>query len=214
MTHLADLIASGDGDRRNGIHGVVTGVVTNNQDPEGLARVRVRFPWLSDADESWWARLATPMAGPNRGVYLLPEVDDEVLVAFEHGDARFPYVLGALWNGGRDAPPESNADGTNARRTITSRSGHVIRLDDTDGEERIQIEGAGGTTAIVLNAAEGTVEITADGDVTIRSGGTLRLEGRAVEIASEADVTVEASAAMRLEADARLDLKGALVNIN
>ena len=85
------------------IYGVVVGVVTNNQDPEELGRVKVKFPWLSDADESDWARIATPMAGNEKGIYFLPEVDDEVLVVFEHGDLRFPYIIGALWNG--QAPP-------------------------------------------------------------------------------------------------------------
>ena len=78
--------------------GVVVGVVTNNQDPDGMHRVKVHFPWLSDDVESNWARVAAPMAGGNRGVYFLPEVDDEVLVAFEHGKVDHPYVIGSLWN--------------------------------------------------------------------------------------------------------------------
>ena len=86
------------------IYGVVIGIVTNNQDPDKLGRVKVQFPWLSNEDESFWARIASPMAGDKRGIYFLPEVDDEVLVVFEHGDMRFPYVIGALWNG-QDSPP-------------------------------------------------------------------------------------------------------------
>ena len=78
------------------------------------------------------------MAGKERGLYFLPEVDDEVLVAFEHGSPDAPYVLGGLWNG-KDVPPESNADGKNDRRSIMSRSGHVIRLNDKEGEEQIEI---------------------------------------------------------------------------
>src|SRR5687768_7153196 len=89
------------GDRR--MYGVVIGIITNNKDPDKLGRVKVKFPWLSDTDESFWARTATPMAGNQRGMYFLPEVDDEVLVAFEHGDLRFPYIIGALWNG-KDKP--------------------------------------------------------------------------------------------------------------
>src|ERR1700750_2275998 len=84
--------------RSGRIYGVVVAVVTNNQDPDGFGRVKVKFPWLSDVDESSWARIAAPMAGKARGIYFLPEVDDEVLVIFEHGDVRSPYVLGALWN--------------------------------------------------------------------------------------------------------------------
>src|ERR1700750_1699162 len=86
------------------LHGVVIGIVTNNQDPDGMHRVKVRFPWLNLDDESHWARVATPMAGDKRGAYFLPEPDDEVLVAFEHGSLEHPYVIGSLWNGKDKAP--------------------------------------------------------------------------------------------------------------
>ncbi|MCM0593896.1 MAG: phage baseplate assembly protein V [Gloeotrichia echinulata DEX184] len=120
-----------DGQRQeaiaNRIFGVVIGIVTNNQDPEKFGRVKVKFPWLSDDDESYWARIATPMAGKQMGIYFLPEVNDEVLVIFEQGDVRFPYIIGSLWNG-KDIPPLTNEDGKNNVRLIKSRSGHVIRL--------------------------------------------------------------------------------------
>ena len=102
LLELLQTATRGDADR---IYGMVIGIVTNNQDPDKLGRVKVRFPWLSDEDESQWARMLTPMAGDNRGMYFIPEVDDEVLVAFEQGDMRFPYILGALWNG-EDKPPD------------------------------------------------------------------------------------------------------------
>src|SRR5689334_2824184 len=107
---LGHLLAQSPGAAR--LFGVVVGVVTNIQDDQGLGRVKVKFPWLSDTDESHWARVAVPMAGHQRGFYFLPEVDDEVLVAFEHGSADYPYILGALWNG-KDEPPASNGDGKN-----------------------------------------------------------------------------------------------------
>ncbi|ETX05496.1 MAG: hypothetical protein ETSY2_22635, partial [Candidatus Entotheonella gemina] len=110
MDLLTQLLAPNE--QANRVYGMVVAGVTNNQDPEGLGRVKVKFPWLSDRDESHWARIAMPMAGPERGFYFLPEVDDEVLVAFEHGLIEWPYVLGALWNG-KDTPPESNGDGEN-----------------------------------------------------------------------------------------------------
>jgi uncharacterized protein involved in type VI secretion and phage assembly len=97
---LLELLNIGGGQHDDGrITGVVIGIVTNNQDPDRLGRVKVRFPWLSGGTESHWARVATPMAGNGRGLYFLPEVDDEVLVLFERGDVRFPFVIGALWNG-------------------------------------------------------------------------------------------------------------------
>src|SRR2546426_9457473 len=99
QTLLDLLMPPGHEAREKKLYGVVAGIVTNNEDPDGLGRVKIRFPWLSEDNESWWARIAAPMAGKERGAYFLPEVDDEVLVAFEHGDVNFPYVLGALWNG-------------------------------------------------------------------------------------------------------------------
>jgi uncharacterized protein involved in type VI secretion and phage assembly len=194
-------------------YGVAVGVVTNNQDSEGLGRVKVRFPWLSDEDESHWARVLTPMAGNQRGLYFIPEVDDEVLVAFQHGDIRFPYILGALWNG-KDKPPESN-DGANNLRTIKSRSGHIIRLDDTDGAEKIEIIDKSKKNSIIVNTAENTITIVADADITIRSASSkLILEGNGIEMKSQAGVKVEASQGMELKAGSQLNIKGSVVNIN
>lgn len=194
-------------------YGVTVGVVTNNQDPDKLARVKVRLPWLSDEDESHWARVLTPMAGNERGLYFLPEVDDEVLVAFQHGDIRFPYILGALWNG-KDQPPETN-DGENNLRTIKSRSGHIIRLDDTDGAEKIEIIDSSEKNSVVVNTAENIITITADADITIQSSsGKLILKGNGIELTSQADVRVEASQGMDLQAGSQLNIKGSMVNIN
>lgn len=92
------------------IYGVVIGVVTNNTDPDGLGRVKLKFPWLSDIDESTWTRIVMPMAGKDRGLHFLPEVGDEVLVAFNQGNVHDPYILGALWSK-TDRPPVTNEDG-------------------------------------------------------------------------------------------------------
>jgi len=193
----------------NRIYGVVIGVVTNNQDPDGLGRVKVRLPWLSKEHESNWARVTAPMAGNDRGLYLLPEVDDEVLVAFEHGRAEFPYILGSLWNG-KDKPPGKNDGGKNSVRLLKSRSGHVVRLDDTDGGEKIEIVDAKGKQSIVFDTAAGSLTLTADQDVVIESkNGLLKLSGnKGVEITAPAG-------AGRLEAQQGLDVKssGGQVNV-
>jgi uncharacterized protein involved in type VI secretion and phage assembly len=163
---------------RDRIYGVVVGVVTNNQDPQGLGRVKVRFPWLSKEHESNWARMVTPMAGKARGLYTLPEVEDEVLVAFEHGQVENPFVLGALWNG-KDTPPADNADGKNNIRVLKSRSGHVVRLDDTDGAEKIEIMDGAGTESLVFDTAKNTITLTAKKDVVIESkDGMVKLTGK------------------------------------
>jgi uncharacterized protein involved in type VI secretion and phage assembly len=197
------------------IFGVVSGIVTNNQDPDKMGRVKVRFPWLSESDESWWARVAAPMAGKGRGAYFLPEVNDEVLVAFDRGDVRFPYVLGALWNGD-DAPPADNADGKNSVRVIHSRSGHVIRLDDSDGAEKVEVIDKTGKNRVVIDSATNALTVRADGDVTIESAnGKIALKGASVEIRATAQgVTVEAAGNMDLKAGPQLNVKGGVVSIN
>ncbi len=196
------------------INGVVVGIVTNNKDPEKLGRVKLKFPWLSDADESDWARVAAPMAGKDRGAYFLPEVDDEVLVAFEHGDARFPYVVGALWNG-KDAPPAKNDDGKNNLRVIKSRSGHTIKLNDEDGKETIEIIGKGEKDSVVIDAAKNTITITTDKDITLSAPkGVIKLDAKQIEIKSSSATKIESGAGMDVKASGTMNIKGAKVNIN
>jgi phage baseplate assembly protein V len=206
------LLASPGTDDR--FFGVTIGIVTNNKDPDGLGRVKTSLPWMADQVESDWARVVTPMAGAGRGIYFLPEVNDEVLVAFEHGNPDTPYVLGGLWNG-KDKPPESNSDGKNDRRAIRSRSGNVIRLSDTDGDAKIEIIDSSGKNTIVISAKDNSITITAASDVTIQSNnGKLKLSGNGVEITSTSTVKVEASQSMDLKSSGQLNVKGTVVNIN
>jgi uncharacterized protein involved in type VI secretion and phage assembly len=196
------------------IYGVVTALVTNNKDPDGLGRVKVKYPWLSDEDEGYWARIASPMAGKERGLYFLPEVNDEVLVIFEQGDWRFPYVLGALWNG-RDAPPVKNDNGKNDVRMIKSRSGHVVRLTDTDGQEKIEIIDRSQRNAMVFDTAQNTITITAGQDIILSAKeGTIKLEAQQIEIKSAAGTTIESGGSIEVKASAIMNVKGAVVNIN
>ncbi len=196
------------------IHGVVVGVVTNNRDPDGMGRVKVTFPWLSELNESAWARIAAPMAGNQRGTYFLPEVHDEVLVAFEHGDVRFPYVLGALWNG-QDAPPATNDDGNNNVRMIMSRSGHVIKLSDEAGKETIEITDKSQKNSIVIDTSKNTISVTTDNDITLSAcQGTIKLAAKKVEITSSDATTLKSGSTMNVEASGTMTVKGATVNIN
>lgn len=198
----------------NRIYGITIGIVTSNQDPEGLGRVKVRLPWLADDYESDWARVLSPMAGPQRGLYFIPEPDDEVLVAFEHGIIEFPYVLGALWNN-KDKPPEPKGDGKNNLRTIKSRSGHVIRLDDSDNDAKIVIQDASGKNRIVLSTKDNAITIVSDADINIQANnGKLKLSGQGVEIDSSAQIKIEAKQNMDLQAGPQLNIKGKVININ
>jgi uncharacterized protein involved in type VI secretion and phage assembly len=219
-TGLLDTLSGSEkSDSKN--YGIVVGIVTNNQDPDKMGRVKVKFPWLSDDQESWWARIATFMAGGKRGGYFLPEVDDEVLVGFEHGDMRFPYILGALWNG-KDAPPTTNDDGQNNIREIKSRSGHIIRLDDTSGNEKIEVLDKTGGNSLTI--------ATADNSITITCTGRMKLKAKGIDIISDLDVNIQsqtastmkagstmdiqAQATMNINANATMTIKGALVQIN
>ncbi len=198
----------------NRFYGVVLGIVTNNQDPQNMHRVKVRFPWLADDVESHWARVATPMAGNDRGVYFLPEVDDEVLVAFEHGRVDHPYVLGSVWNG-QDRAPESNADGENNHRTIKSRSGHVLRLNDASGNETIEIIDKSGQNKVVIDTASNSITIEAHSDITIRSStGKLTMQANGIEMKSQAGISAQAAQSIDLKASAQVTVKGATIQLN
>jgi uncharacterized protein involved in type VI secretion and phage assembly len=206
-TSLIDLLSPGGGHESSGkFFGVVVGIVTNNQDPENMARVRVKFPWLSDDHESWWARIAVPMGGSGRGTYFLPEVDDEVLVAFEHGDVRSPYVVGALWNG-KDSPPTNNSDGKNNIRLIHSRSGHLVRLDDTDGDEKIEVIDKTAGNKITIKSSDNSMRLECTGKMTLHATAGM-------EITCDADIKIQANATMDIESTAPMTIKGAMVNIN
>lgn len=199
---------------QSAILGVVSGIVTNNKDPDGLGRVKVKIPRLSGDDESNWARVATFMAGKDRGAFFLPEVDDEVLVAFEYGDINMPYILGGLWNG-LDKPFETNSNGQNDKRVIKSRSGHLIRLNDQSGAEKIEIVDKTGKNLIILDTQNNKIMISSDQDIELSAPkGKLTLTARDIEMKSSAATKVEASAVMELTATGNVTVKGATVNIN
>lgn len=169
---------------RGGLTGVSVGVVTDNADPDGLGRVRVRLSWLPSDEASWWARVAAPMAGKQRGVYFLPEVGDEVLVAFEHGRPDRAYVLGSLWNGA-DRPPLTNDDKKNNLRTIRSRSGHELLFDDSEGAARIVLRDQAGDNKLEIDVANGTVTLRAAKEVHVVAGARLVLGDGNADLAVE-----------------------------
>ncbi len=192
LSHLFDQ-GDGPGPVTGQMQGVVTALVTNINDPENLGRVKVKYAWLGEV-ESDWVRLATPMAGGGRGFFYLPEVNDEVLVTFEHGDPHRPYVVGVLWNS-KDKPPETTANavkgGKVTRRVLKSRSGHLILLDDTDGQEQIIIRDKTGSNEMVIDSRQNNMTIKVNGDFTIEAKGKIKLN-------SLQDTTVEAKGKIKL----------------
>lgn len=142
------------------INGVVVGIVKSVKDPQNLGRVEVHFPWLSDDNKSYWARIATLMTGSGRGSWFMPELEDEVLVAFEHDDVNHPYIVGFLWNG-KDKPPNDDIN-TKVRRLKTV-SGHVVEFDDRAGQERILIKTQGGHEIEMKDTPPASVTIKTKG---------------------------------------------------
>lgn len=200
------------------IYGVVIGIVTNNQDPDGMGRLRLRFPWRDADEESYWARVATMMAGNGRGSWFLPEVDDEVLVAFDHGDIHHPYVIGSLWNG-QDAPPQINSDGENNIREIKSRSGHEFILDDTQAAEKVVIKTKGGHVITLDDTAGGEkieiVDKTGSNKIVIDSmQNSISMESTMMLKIKSTQIEISADATMTIKAGAALTLQGAVIKIN
>ena len=203
-------------------YGVEVGIVTNVQDPQKLGRIKVQLPRLPDGPETNWARVAQPAAGAGRGFYWLPEVGDEVLIAFELGQASCPYVLGALWNG-QDKPMNGAYADDNTTRMIQTKSGHKIVLCDKSGEEKIVIADKSGNRTItfdvkakkfLVEAKEGDIELHAEKkivldceDLEIKTSKTAK-----VDVASKFDLKVGSDASIK--SDGNLKLKASRVNIN
>jgi phage protein D/phage baseplate assembly protein gpV len=177
------------------------GIVTNNKDPEEMGRVKVKLPFLADELESDWCRLLSPMAGDGRGFYFMPELDDEVVVAFAGGPGNLPIVIGSLW-GGKDATPvkasQAVSDGKVVQRLIKTRAGNLIELNDTSGKEKVVIHDKNGNQ-ISLECEGNKITISSKGEVEIHSAGKM---------------TVRSDADMDVRASGRLNLRGSTVNIN
>jgi uncharacterized protein involved in type VI secretion and phage assembly len=220
--NLLDLLKEGDEEQAKArrVIGAVTGIVANNKDPQGLGRVRVEFPWRTEASESDWVKVASFMAGSERGGFFLPDVGDEVLVVFEHGDVDHPYVVGALWSG-QDKPPETNQDGENNIKKIRSRSGHEIifddnskqrqekleihtnaghriTLDDSAGQEKIEVVDKTGGNKLIIDSVQNSL--------SIESTMNLKIKAAVVEI--------EATGSLTLKSNAVLTVQGLPVKIN
>ena len=180
----ADRHPQGWGGRWYGCH---VAEVVDLVDPQAQGRVKIALPWAPDADGQRyeaWARMATLFAGRDRGSWFMPDVGDEVLVVFQGGDPRWPFVVGGLWNG-QDTPPES-ASAQNNLKVIKSRNGVVITIDDQQGQESIKLETPGGC-ALTLKDGPGTVTLEDS------NGNSVKLETAGITVTASAKVTVNAS---------------------
>ena len=152
------------------LDGLYIGLVTTSKDPLNMGRVKVRFPWMHDQEESHWARVVQPYAGKERGLFFIPEVGDEVLLAFELGDIHQPLVVGATWNGEDEPPEPGDPDGKNHHKVIETRFGHKLHFDDTPGAESIQLHDGTLNNIVRWDSATDAISITAKtGDIYIKA---------------------------------------------
>ncbi len=259
---------------RTRYYGVYPAIVTNITHDKPKAqieetkgyRLKVKFPWLNEKDESFWARQGALMAGADRGAFFMPEVDDEVLVAFEHGDFRFPVIIAMLWNGKDKYPqkltitpknqvvdiPIKAQDGKNDFRFIHSREKHIlvfvdkakelkivlrtqksneIVLDDTDGEEKIQIYDKDNDNYIEIHTVKKKITMESKtGEILIKAFATITLEckdlvtksskstkmdaGTTWDQKSGQAMTIKAGATMDVKAGATMTHKAPLIKLN
>ncbi len=168
-------------------YGAYPAQVTDIKDPDQQGRVKIKLPWSPDPDGGGyetWARLTVLMAGASRGTWFIPDVGDEVLVVFEGGDARRPYVVGALWNGS-DSPPETmDGSGNNYVKSLVSRNDIRITLDDSDGREKLTLKTP--QQSITIDDGGRSIEIKD------ANGNTIKLDSAGVKITAAAKFSVEA----------------------
>lgn len=197
--------------------GLVPAIVTNTDDPNGWGRVKVKYPWMSDDEESGWARLLGIGAGPTCGLTIVPAIDDEVMIAFQHGDFDNPVVLGGMWNG-KDALPTQVADAAEGEKPLvrswTSRTGHRITVHD-DGDNKIAIETAG-KHQMTLDDAGKTITIVSSGGLELKmddNGSKISLiSGGEIEVTATGDLNLK-GANINVEAMGSATLKGATVAV-
>lgn len=213
-----DLIENKNQDVRK-FYGVRVGIVTKNDDPKNLGKIKIYYPELPYKNETDWIRMTTFMAGSDMGGLFLPEVNDEVLVAFENGNLDCPYVIGSLWNG-IEKPPEADNKKNNIRK-IRSRSGHEIIFNDdkdckenkieihTNRKHKIIMDDSKGKEKIEIIDKTGSNKITIDSvknSINIESAMNLKIKANVIEI--------EGTTSLTLKSNADLTIQGLPVKIN
>ncbi|MFC5468657.1 phage baseplate assembly protein V [Cohnella suwonensis] len=245
MSSMNDFFSSGSGGGQFGggsgtVSGVMIAQVTNNSDPDGLNRVKLKFPLRENNHETDWVPIASLMSGGSRGTLFVPEVNDEVLVAFHLGNLDQPFVIGSLWNSNAKPPVK---DEKNNLRKIHSRGGHELIFDDTENKGKVtlqtkkgiklEIDDANekitlgtkndaqsvvlaGSSAATITVKSGANKITIDnkGDISIESTKAVTVKSTQINLEATASLKVKAGAKLDLMADGIVTIKGAMVKIN
>jgi uncharacterized protein involved in type VI secretion and phage assembly len=157
------------------VGGVVNAIVSKAEQSGGTGRVHITYPWMPPSHPGAWARIAGPLSGASRGQWFMPEEQDEVLVAFDHGDFDHPYIVGALWNG-KDRTPETDPK----LRVIVTPGGHQLRFEDVDGAKQVVLKTEGGQELVLSDSADGTKALlrTSAGSLLIDDqAGLVQLKG-------------------------------------
>lgn len=199
--------------------GVAVAIVTDNNDSEkNLNRVKVKIPALDDSFVTDWVPVLQAGAGSSRGSVFLPEVNDQVLVAFEQDDIRRPVVIGGMHNGS-DKPKISGsaliASGAVLQRAIVSRTGHTFALVDEQGKEKISLTTGDGNYTLVLDQGEKQITVTSSGKVTISGTQDVTISGtQNVTVKADSNLTLQGKAGVKITASGPLELQGATVKIS
>jgi len=210
-------MSSGRADKVRGVH---VAIVTDNKDQPSPFLIKVKYPWLPGDDKTYWARVAMPMAGPERGAYFLPEVDDQVLVVFVHGDIEQPVIIGSLWNQ-KQPPPEANADGKNDVKVLKSKSGHRIVFDDTAGDEKVTVVDSTKKNKIAMSVKDKITTIESSGNITIKAQGNVLIHGNTVKMTAKGKIegtgksrlAISTDGAINVKASSKMTVSGSTCNI-
>lgn len=222
------------------MNGVYSGIVTDNKDPDGNGRVKVKIPVIDEHKELDWMRIVSFMGGKERGALFIPEVGDEVLVAFMMGDIAAPVVIGSLWN--KDERPPTGHNEKNDIRKIKTRGGHEIIFDDNDQagkvtvktktghqlefaekEKQINLHTANSNQKIVLDEQKGqvtiqssqtTITINQKGELDIKAPKSIKLSGGQIQIEASSMLEMKANANVIISASGMLQLKGSIIKLN
>ncbi len=236
---LFDLFNDDNEVTRHLASGMTLAKVTNLEDPDNLGRIKVKF-LLRDVEEneSCWARVIVPFAGSTKGVYMLPEVDDEVVVAFLGGQLDKPVILGGVWSK-TSKPPVDNEKGKNNTKMIKTKSGHTVTFTDEEGKEKIEVKSAkgasitlddkaeslsfrdkSGNNTITIDGKNGKLSFEAEKKIEFKTGGstiTLDGTGNSIEVKTQQlkmkgmQVELKGDTAVKIESGATLEVKAGAV---
>jgi len=206
-----------ESDGRPWRHTIVVGLVTNNQDPDELGRVRVTYPALGTDHEGWWARVAGAAAGGGRGLLMMPQAGDEVLLGFEHDDEQRPVVLGSVWNGEGKPQELVHNDGSFALRSDKQVVVNAIEAISITAKDKLTLTSDGDATLTTEpggDGAPGNVAVTAKGSASVKSGTNVSIDaGTEATVNTKTALTLKAGTQLQIESGAQITIKAASLNL-